>query len=110
MLQVLRIYSHFPSDEQGFIAFIRINQESPKTVGDSLAHNPSGFVRSVLHQSLQVLVAYPWKSQSLPPSISPAELDRKTVVLLLIIPPSALCFRQDGLQPLRSLLTRRSAA
>jgi len=66
LLQAVRINSKFPSDEQGFIAFIRINQESPKAGKDSLAFNPSGFVGGALAQSLQLLPAYLWKGQRLP--------------------------------------------
>src|SRR5262245_64925913 len=77
LLQIVRGNSKFPSDEGGFIAFIRINQESPKAGENSVAHKPSGFVGRALPQSMQFLVAYPWKGKRLRIRITPAELDRK---------------------------------
>src|SRR5262245_15093109 len=93
LLQVIRLDSKFLSEEHGFTAFIRINQEAPKSGEDVLTHNHFGFVGGALPHSVQLLMAYPWKSQRLPIRIAPAELDRKSSAFRVYVPPSVSHFR-----------------
>lgn len=104
----VEINPQFQGDKEGFVAFSWVEQETLEAGGNSLAHSPSGFVRCALSQGLQLFVGHPGKSQGFPPSVSPAEFNRKTPVFPINVPPPSRRFRQDGLQPLRGLVTGES--